>query len=609
MRIRKKTYAFDIETYPDYFSLVMCNVDDKNDSFTFVLRGKEDRLCGPWISTINNIIHSSHIVGFNNIRFDTPILVAALNRSPCLTLYKIAQAIIVDQNPYWVIYKRLGLKIYGTAPNYFSQYDIFPILLSSASLKEFAGRIHCRSIQDLPIPPGTSISDKQADELTSYCKLDVVNTISLVKKLKPEIDLRYRMGEKYGIDLRSKGDASIAEEVLKKKLNNPPKPNYKNVPFQYVAPDFIKFSTVKLHSVKRLFESVLFKPQDGRLPTPEKIAQADVRFAGNDYKIGVGGLHSQEKHRYYESTKDARIFDLDVASYYPSIVMKLRMFPKHLGISFLQEYTKIVKERLVAKAIDSKGVDASSLKIVINGTFGKFGSIYSLFYSPESLVNVTVTGQLCLLMLIEMLDDAGIRVLSANTDGVSIMLPKRKVGAVKEVVAKWEKRCGFDLEINPYDILAMRDVNNYIAFKENEVVKRKGVFGGSGLFKSPAGEIIYEAVAEALRTGKRSDITKTIKDCGDIRSFVFVRKVAGGAMYEGELLGRVARFVWGKDSKGEILYANKRANEKKHRRVANSDGAIPVMTLRNEYLAHLDRLRYAESACELYDKIKQSKNE
>ena len=69
-------------------------------------------------------------------------------------------------------------------------------------------------------------------------------------------------------------------------------------------------------------------------------------------------------------------------------------------------YQSIVKRRLEAKA---KGdtVTADSLKITVNGSFGKFGSKYSFLYSPDLLINTTLTGQLTLLMLIEMITLAG----------------------------------------------------------------------------------------------------------------------------------------------------------------------------------------------------------
>ena len=109
--------------------------------------------------------------------------------------------------------------------------------------------------------------------------------------------------------------------------------------------------------------------------------------------------------------------DCDVASYYPSIILNQGLCPANIGENFLRVYKKIVDERLKAKKEGDKVV-SESLKIVINGSFGKFGSKFSALYAPEMLLQVTLTGQLALLMLIEKLENADIKVISANTDGV-----------------------------------------------------------------------------------------------------------------------------------------------------------------------------------------------
>src|SRR5690606_23235893 len=54
--------------------------------------------------------------------------------------------------------------------------------------------------------------------------------------------------------------------------------------------------------------------------------------------------------------------------------------------------------------------NADSLKITINGSFGKLGSMWSILFSPNLLIQTTVTGQLALLLLIEWLEAEGIQV-------------------------------------------------------------------------------------------------------------------------------------------------------------------------------------------------------
>ena len=98
---------------------------------------------------------------------------------------------------------------------------------------------------------------------------------------------------------------------------------------------------------------------------------------------------------------------------YPSIILNLGLYPKHLGTAFLEVYRSLVERRLAAKK-EKRTVEANTLKIVINGSFGKLGSKWSTLYSPDLMLQVTLTGQLSLLMLIERLTLAGVPVRSVT---------------------------------------------------------------------------------------------------------------------------------------------------------------------------------------------------
>ena len=50
--------------------------------------------------------------------------------------------------------------------------------------------------------------------------------------------------------------------------------------------------------------------------------------------------------------------------------------------------------------------------------FGKYGDAFSTLFDPGAMLAVTLSGQLMLIDLIERLTEAGIRVISANTDGL-----------------------------------------------------------------------------------------------------------------------------------------------------------------------------------------------
>src|SRR5206468_2305863 len=114
------------------------------------------------------------------------------------------------------------------------------------------------------------------------------------------------------------------------------------------------------------------------------------------YKMGIGGLHSTESEVAHIAEADTLLLDRDVVSYYPSIILNQHLFPSHLGRDFLRVYRSIVERRVGAKKAGNKVV-ADSLKITINGSFGKLGSIYSILFAPDLMIQVTITGQLALL--------------------------------------------------------------------------------------------------------------------------------------------------------------------------------------------------------------------
>lgn len=173
---------------------------------------------------------------------------------------------------------------------------------------------------------------------------------------------------------------------------------------------------------------------------------------------------------------------------------------------------------------------ADSKKLLVNGSFGKLGSKYSIFYAPSEMIQVTVTGQLALLMLIEMFELCGINVVSANTDGVLIKCKRNMEARAKEIVAWWESVTQFSMERTDYSAVYSRDVNSYVAVCLDGKVKCKGAFGspnpGAGGWSNPTGQICVTAMIDYLTKGIHP--METIRGCTDIRQFVHVCEVRGG---------------------------------------------------------------------------------
>lgn len=488
-------------------------------------------------------------ISFNGENFDRPLIAAAVMGHDESNLKIMAQSIIDDQMRSWQSYRQWKLD--------FIEMDHIDLIETAPgvmiSLKTYAGRMGYKTMQDMPFHHDDEIdTPAKRKKVESYCLNDLGVTKMLWSKLKTELELRVDLGNEYGLDLRSKSDAQCAEAILKKQcgIGNSDKmvPSY----VTYSAPDWINTKNPALHDLIDAFEAEHFLINRGNGSPVEAEWMAEP-FAIKDgqYKVGLGGLHSQhDKKVMHEETDEMWVSDFDVASYYPNIMMKAGLIPRlggNKGELFLNEYRHIYERRMDAKRAGNKRV-ANTLKILLNGTFGKLGSIYCAFYSPDLLIAVTITGQLNLLCLIDELERLkGVSVKSANTDGLMVTYPKSMYQKVLKVFATNAKRTGFEYEETPYRKVALKDVNNYIAITaEREAaiiepkqiimskakpssVKTKGLYAESGLMKNPTMQVCSDAAVAWLKDG--TDPAKYIKSrMGDVADFMAIRNVKGGGI-------------------------------------------------------------------------------
>jgi hypothetical protein len=478
-------------------------------------------------------------------------------------------------------------------PSTFDFIDLMPIPMGIASLKVYGSRLNTKKLQDLPYEFDVELTKQQFDVVIEYCYNDIQLTEELYYAIKPQIELRTIMSKKYDTDLRSKSDAQIAEFVIKYKLGIGKIEVEPIKSFNYVVPEYIKFNSPALNDILHTIANLTFTTDSKsvlqippQLKTSKYLTKNGLRL-----QLGAGGLHSCEKSVAYNSNKDCTLIDADVTSYYPSIIINNKLYPKHLGPNFTKIYKAIVDERITAKRSGDKVVDAT-LKIVINSSFGKFGNKWSALYSNDLMLQTTITGQLALLMLIEQLEDAGIIVISTNTDGIVSKIPNKIKPVYDFICLSWQIQTGFNLEYNEYKALYSRDVNNYLAITADNKLKTKGIFVADKLSKTPAGNIIYTAVREYLQNNVA--ISRTIIECKDLSQFAYVRKVAGGANFKGKYIGKVCRWYWSNSPEASTLNYVKNGNK-----VANSDGSIPVMEIPDIFPNDIDYGRYYQEALEV----------
>lgn len=584
--------VFDTECYRNFWGIAFKNIVTGNvRSFTMSKNRPLDR------AGIIKIIRKFTLVSFNGINYDIPMLMLALRVDTDPILLKSASDnIIVHRMKPWTLRDKYRIP---ENPTSLDHIDLIEVAPGQASLKIYGGRLYSKRMQDLPIEPDAILTETDMVDIMKYCENDLDTTIDLYNDLRGELDLRYTMTDEYGIDLRSKSDAQIAEAVIVKRIEEIKgekiyRPEYENsYKFTYDAPDFLSFQTPELGEFFELVKAAKYGfSEKDKVTIPTSLKGKKIKIGRSSYTFGNGGLHSNEKKQTLFSDKNGSLFDWDVASYYPSIILECRLSPEQLGEDFFSVYSGIKVQRLEAKRSGNKVKD-SGLKIFLNGSFGKLGSKWSKIYAPKLMIQVTVTGQLALFMLIEDLELHDIPVVSGNTDGIVIHCPKGREDIMRETIKIWEDRTGFTMEEAQYKSIHSRDVNNYIAVKPDGKIKQKGAYAfvgskGKSIEKNPTNYVCIDAVINYLKDG--TPLEETIEFCPDFRRFLTVRKVKGGALWNDEYLGQAIRWYYAKGMDSAIHY------QSNGNKVPKSDGAKPAMLLTGDLPHDIDYDWYVREA-------------
>lgn len=533
----------DTECYPNYWLAKFRDVDTKEMFKVEMYQGVPLN-----VPLLLQLLHTATIITFNGLGYDMTMLSAAVTgRFDNDAMKRLNDYIFANKfMRSWEVAREWGFQLIDI-----DHIDLMPLVPGETEAKAYAGlkimggRLGCRKLQDLPYAPNDVLTFDQMMKVYEYCGNDLELTEALYFALKEDIETRIEMTEQYGVDMRSKSDAQIAEAAIRKLLGlsygdvkrlNAAAQKPPGFTWTYTPPAFLQFQTPEMREAfSRVLNTRFSLSATNQIEAPSLIGY-EVGFAGAVYAMGVGGLHSQEKGTIHRAGIDAVITDVDAASFYPSIIRILKLFPAHIGPIFLQHYCEWIDTRLAHKAAKRKR-KANTYKIKLNGSFGKTKEAHSVLFDPVMFTQIVITGQLALLMLIERQHLAGVRAIQANTDGVVLKCHPAQVAARDAVVKQFEADTGFQMEYTPYIMLASRDVNSYMAFKPDLEVKTKGEYADdpiSRLAKNPANQVCLDAMKAYIISG--TPLETTIRGCSDIRKFVTVRKVQGGGSWVKETI-------------------------------------------------------------------------
>ena len=397
--------------------------------------------------------------------------------------------------------------------------------------------------------------------MNHYNTNDVFIVCEMIRLYIDEIRLRYNLSKIYEVDLMNSSRSNIANILFKKFYSD----------FSGLRPEQWTGKQTQrtvMNFKKVIFDNVHFKTEKMQ-NFLERVRKTAVTSIGKDafqenitigkltYTMATGGLHSQDPPRHLKSNiiyipelKDREDLDIwdkitddsyilmhhDIASFYPSIMGAYKVAPEHLDRACFSKLVVWLKDtRVAAKHSTEDLVDgipkdllAQALKIVINSIYGKLGDENSDICDRLAVLKVTINGQLFLLMLCEALEEAGIEVISGNTDGIVIKLYKRDKAKFDEINKKWLEETKLQADSELYSRYINRDINNYIAQELNNKVTYKGDFNpklyADDLQKGYNAPIVAQAVENFFLYDK--PVLETLYEATDILDFCNTQNIA-----------------------------------------------------------------------------------
>ena len=533
MEIRNKiVHVYDIECFPNVFH---CCVKDTDSGRLYKFEISERR------NQLEELVDffyynntSKMMCGYNNHHYDDVIInyiiyyYKKMLQLPyweiCRSLFNLSQYIVEDKEE-----SRERLKKWKYA-HYFYSMDLLTMQFSQklrVGLKTMQVTMHYKNVYEYEGDFTKPLPKNEIDTMIAYNINDVESTTELLHRLQDQIDLRLFIEKEHGIDCLSMDSVKMAETFLLEKYSERsgiPKNVIKEmrspmdyIPLKDVILPFISFKHPKLQAVLEDMKKQIVYSKE-RKSYENKFVISNVV-----YSVGVGGIHSIHTPKIFLPKYDEYIGHSDVASMYPSLLIKHQLGPRHLGKLFCDIFEEIYDERLEAKRTGQK-VKNLFLKIVLNSPTGKMQQEVSWMYDPFNVFRIRINGQLILLMLVDRLLDIGCEIIQVNTDGVVYRAKKTLRGRIQEATREVENITQLTFEDDEYEAFYQYAINDYFGVLKGGEIEKKGMFiTETKLGKGLAPVVIPKAVINYFLT--KQPVSEFIEKDNDIRDFLMTQNV------------------------------------------------------------------------------------
>lgn len=520
----RNVWIYDIETIKNFFCVVWLNIDTEelvyHEISEFVNDHKEMR------RFVKKRVTKG--IGYNNVKFDYPILDDMLKREKISPEYIYAKAQKVIDMKYSNVYDPL-----------MKQVDLYRIWHynnknRSCSLKKLQINLDLPNVEDMPYPHDKPVTREQAVAIRSYCENDVLSTFAFFKKSIGKIQERQDIKKRTGIDCINMSDSALGEALVLKYYCDKFKLDPKEVRQRRTVHESVDFNEIVLPHInyttnvtKRLLNNV----RSTTLTVGSEFTYS-VILKNIHVDMKLGGLHGAFRGNYVEDDEYC-IIDSDVAGLYPRIYTYYNFRPAHLP-GFNSVVEPIYEQRIEAKALSKdKSLTQEErnyykmlqgmLKLALNSVYGKFNDQFSFLNDYKTMLSVTINGQLLIIKWIESLIEAipSITILQANTDGCTFKLKRSDVELFYEICEMFQTYSGFVLEHQNYKRISIRDVNSYCALDVYDKLKVKGEYVyevGEEFHKKYDFRVSRKAAVEYLMYDK--PIKESVHECKNFYHFM-----------------------------------------------------------------------------------------
>jgi len=392
-------------------------------------------------------------------------------------------------------------------------------------------------------------TDAQKTEIIDYNAHDVRETIRFYEESRKQLAFRDELTAQLGVDFTNFNDTKIGKEFFTMEMEKAvpgitgmrDRPRRAKQTHRAIIDigatllPYLHFNHPEMQRMHQFFANARI--------TETKGAFEDLHCTidGFDFHFGTGGIHGSQSGAHFHADDEFDIIDVDVASYYPNLAIKNRLYPAHLSETFCDIYETLYNRRL---EVGKKTTEGGMIKLALNGVYGDSNNVYSCFLDPQYTMAITVNGQLSLCMLAEtVMAQPGVEMIQINTDGLTCRVPKTGRAAFLQACRDWEQITKLELEEVDYKSMWVRDVNNYVGLYVDGSVKLKGAYDhGVAWHQNHSSLVIPKAVEAYLIHGTAP--ADYIAACQDPFEFCRTAKVQRGSklMHGKEETQRVTRY-------------------------------------------------------------------